>query len=464
MRPVAAQRRPGLVRSLVATVASNAGILAINVCTGVLVARLLGPDRRGEVAVLLTFAQILGWLGALGINEGLTYVAATRPERLPRLTSTALALGVVLATVGLAFAELLLPLLLADQPHLVHTGRVFALSIYLSVLGSFLLGVLTGDHDFVTVNALRVLQPATYLALLVALATTTGLTTEGVLASSAAASGVVVVLAALRTRARYGFGRPSLSSAREAASFGLRGWGSAIGGLGTARLDVLLMPSYVSTAVIGLYSISTSVANMVVQLVAAVSVVLFPAAARLGRDQGAVLMTRVLRLALFGSAAAVVPLALVAPQLLALVYGKEFTDAALALRLLLPGMVFALGTSVAESWLQSVGRPLAASVGQFAGLAVTVVGLLATLPSLGAAGAASTTSVAYAATFLWDGWRLKRAGLLQPRSLVQVTALVDDLRVVRARLPVHRLRRRSAGRGAAVAVEDAAHAGDEPGD
>jgi O-antigen/teichoic acid export membrane protein len=432
--------RPSLFRSLLLTGGGNVVILAVNLVTGVLVARLLGPEGRGEVAVLLALAQIVGWLGTLGMNEGVTYVAAKGTTERARLVGTALVLALGLGALGVLLAQLLLPLVLSEQSsELLIQGRVYSLSIVLGVASSLLLGVLAGDQDFVALTVLRVAQPVSYLAVLVLLAAAGGLTTTDVLLSTAVSMALVLGLAGWRLRASTGIGRPSAALARQAARFGVKVQGSLLGSLGTARLDLLLMPTFVTTAAIGLYSVATNVAYMVVSLVGAVSLVAFPAAARRGSAAGTVLVTKLLRLVILAGVALVLPLGLAAPQLIGLVYGSDFVEASTALRLLLPGMVLALATGVLDSGLQAVGRPLAASAGQLLGLVVTLVGLTLTLSPLGIEGAAATTSCAYLATFCFGAWQLRRGGEFSLRALADARALRDDLVML-----VARVRRRAA--------------------
>jgi O-antigen/teichoic acid export membrane protein len=431
----AAPGRPTLLRSLLVAGGGNVLVLAVNLVTGVLVARLLGPSARGEVAVVLALTQIAGWLGALGMNEGLTFVAARSAAVSGRLVGTALALSAAAGALGVLLAQLLLPVVLAGQSDdLLALGRVYAPSVAVGVAGGFLLGVLAGAQDFVVLTAVRVAQPVSYLVLLLVLAAVGGLTTADVLAATAGSVVVVLLSVLWRVRGLSGIGRPSGTLARQAAAYGLKVQGSMIGGLANARLDLLVMPAVLTTAAIGLYSVATNVAFMVVALVGAVSVVVFPAATHRGQQAGAVLVTRVLRLVLLAGLLVVLPLGLAAPVLLSVVYGSDFAAATDPLRLLLPGMILVLGTEVVDSGLQAAGRPLAASAGQLLGLGVTVVGLLLTLEPYGAEGAAATTTCAYLATFAFGAWQLRRGGAFKLRQVADVRALWADLDGIRRRV------------------------------
>ena len=62
-------------------------------------------------------------------------------------------------------------------------------------------------------------------------------------------------------------------------------------------------------------------------------------------------------------------------ELLGLVYGDSFRDAAEPLLLLLPGAVLFAGSAILAAGIYAAGRPFTATVAQVLGMVVTVVGL-----------------------------------------------------------------------------------------
>ncbi len=88
-------------------------------------------------------------------------------------------------------------------------------------------------------------------------------------------------------------------------------------------------------------------------------------------------------------------IAALAEVLIRLLYGQEFVGAVTPLRLLLPGVACWAAAQIVTSGLKGLGRPVAASVAQFSGVAVTVVGLVLLLERYGIRGAAFTSSVSY---------------------------------------------------------------------
>lgn len=66
------------MKSISLTFATSALIQLVTIVSGVIVARLLGPQGRGELAAIFLWAVILVDFGTLGLMESVTYAAARR--------------------------------------------------------------------------------------------------------------------------------------------------------------------------------------------------------------------------------------------------------------------------------------------------------------------------------------------------------------------------------------------------
>lgn len=428
--------------SLSFTLSTSACLLVVNLCTGVLTARLLLPDGRGVVAAIAALAQTLAWVSSLGFNEAVTYLQARRPAEGQRIMGTALLGAALLGTVGVVAGELLVGMLFGNQPdEVAHLARAYLPSIYLLALGATLAGVVAGDQGFRLLNLLRLVQPLLYLAALLALWGAGSFTPGTVLVASAGATAASVAYTVWHLSRTVGVGRPSLALLREGLAYGRRLIGWLLGFLGTARLDLLVMPAVLSTTQIGLYSVAVAVTAPVMTVLGSARLVVFPAAARREGGQALELIGRTLRLVLVAGAAFAALLTTVAPALVSAVYGDAFAGSVVPLRLLLPGVVLMAGASIVSGGLQALNRPGRASYAQLAGLVVTVAGLWLTLPRLGIVGAALTSATAYAVAFGVALWFLGREEGVSVRSLLAPRAVAADLAALPATVSALRGRR-----------------------
>ena len=106
-----AQASGAATSSLVAT----ALIQVLNVVTGVILARTLGPSGRGELAAVILWPTMLWTVGNLGVVDSVTFHSArgSAPQR--SIVSTSLAIALAQSAVLVAIGLVLVPLVLAKQ-------------------------------------------------------------------------------------------------------------------------------------------------------------------------------------------------------------------------------------------------------------------------------------------------------------------------------------------------------------
>lgn len=382
------------------TIGASAAALLGNLATGVIAARALGADGRGELAAILTLAYMASWAFALGSPAVGAYFQAREPGNAPRLIGTWAVIVVPAGLVAVLAAQLVLPAVFAAQSdEAVDVARVFLCAVFVLVVGEFFFAFLLGAHRFTLYNGLRAGSPAALGVLYAALWAVDKLTVGSALIAFVAVNLVAVVGTAVHVIRRYGIGRPDARLARTTLSYGLRAHLTTLGEQVNARLDLLVLPAYLGATSVGLYSVATNVSWIIASVAGALRLIVLPKAARdEERAPSTVIRSAqaTLALAVAGGAA----LALVAGPALEIVYGDAFGEAASALRILLPGCVLYAGAMVFASGLAALGRPLTAAAAQAVGLVITLVGLLVFLPGNGIETAAAISSAAYCVVFV----------------------------------------------------------------
>ena len=401
----------GLVRAGIVTYVFSGATLAANLVTGVITARALGPDGRGVTIALLTLTQLIGFVFAAGAAQSLSYFVARRPEDAPHLLTTWSLMLVPLALLGIGLGELLLPVLFEEGSEAITVGRWFVLTIVLVIAVELYCGLLLGLHDFFVFNALRLAQPGLTAVAFVVLWPLNALTVESALIATSAATIAALAVGFGRVVARIGTGRLDLRLGALSLWYGIRGQGSSVATNLTARLDVAMLPAYVSNASVGIYSVAANVSLIVYALANTFSGLVLPAAAR-EPERASVKVIGSLWAVLLIAAAMAGVLALFAEPLLRLVYGADFETAAKSLRLLLPGAVLFAGSSILTAGIYAAGYPFTATLTQLLGMVATVIGLIAFLPSGGITAAALVSSASYALIFV--------ASLLAYRALTRL--------------------------------------------
>ncbi|KAA0575395.1 oligosaccharide flippase family protein [Azospirillum sp. B21] len=423
----AAPARRSFARDGVATILVTAATMGLGLLTGVLVARTLGPDGRGALTAVLTTAQLLGWLFGMGCGKAVTYALSRDPSAGGRLLTTWTLMLLPVATAAVLAGHLLLPTLLAAQPpETLELARLYLPMIALALLSELAMGLVLGDQDFRSFNALNFLQPAG-VAVSYAVLWAVGLfTVETAVIAQAAMSTLVLVAALLLLLRRHGIGRLDLSLGRSTAWYAMRTHGDVVGGVITQRLDLLIIPAFLPAAQVGLYALATSLSWLIVNLSSALATVVMPAATRRGRS-GRDLVLNSLQATFAVGGVLGGGLFLLADIAIGLVYGPSFADSALPLRLLLPGAVLYAAASILLNGLYAENRPFTATLANLLGMVVTVGGLLLFLRSGGILAAAVVSTIAYALVFVAAAALYRRATGLPWRAFLPDPALLASL-------------------------------------
>jgi O-antigen/teichoic acid export membrane protein len=415
------------VRAGIVTYVFSALTLLANLVTGVVSARALGPSGRGVFVALTTVSQLAGFLFAMGVAQSLSYYIARHPGDGPALLTTWTAMLVPLTALAIAVSELLLPTIFAhDGQQAIDIGRWFMFSIVLVVGLELNYGLLLGHQDFVVYNVLRFVQPALISAAFVVLWLIDQLTVESALVAAIGGSAVAMAVGLGRSVVRVGVGPLDPRLGLTSIWYGVRGQGSTVATNVTARLDVAMLPAFVSSSQVGLYSVAGNISLIVFQLSNTFAGLVLPAAAA-DPERGRAKVIGSLWASLAGAALLAAILALFARPLLGLVYGDSFRDGAKPLLLLLPGAVLFAGSSITAAGVYAAGRPFTATLAQLLGMAITVIGLFVFLRSGGITAAAIVSSVSYATVFAAMLLAYKRVTGTTWRSFVPTPAAVRAL-------------------------------------
>ncbi|TCJ30218.1 lipopolysaccharide biosynthesis protein [Nocardioides jejuensis] len=362
-----------LVKRLVGAAATNGIALVLGVLTGVLTARGLEPHDRGVLIALVAWGALFGTLTLIGLDESVIYhsrgsLAHALAHR-RRLTGPALVqslAGLVLTlVVGLAVVR---PTNVDDVIAVVLP----LLIVPLNTISVMSLAPLRAAELTRSWNRLRILPNLVYaagLGLLVASGTLTVVTGLVVLVVGNAATAILCV----RRIARLERSVTDVAVVDHAA---VRAYGSKLTlallpqQLGP-RVDQLLLPLLVSPAALGVYAVAAAIASIVLTVAVTLEQVLFPrlVAERSGRRNLLLLIGAVAGLAVLGS----VVIAAGAEPLIRVVYGASYTDAAIAVPLLLAAAVVRVVGSGLSAAAKAGGQLRALTTANWVGVGATLV-------------------------------------------------------------------------------------------
>jgi O-antigen/teichoic acid export membrane protein len=396
----AASFRSGVASTLVTQIV----LLATGTVQGALVARWLGPDGKGQLALVLLVLTVSQLLLNPGLDASYVYFTGSRKASVSELTRLAVAFCLMVWPVGVGATSLLLAtgvlasVLPGVPSHLVLLVMgLLPLTLLMSLLGS----VLRGQQRFHALNRILIINGVLSMALGITLLIPLHTGLMGIIAANAFGDGLAVLLIAHLLRREGARFRPLVPrEIRSLLSYGFRAHGGNMVQFFNYRLDQLLLNLLASTAAVGTYSVSVALAELVWLLPNAVSSVLF---ARAANESPAVmdrLTPRVARWTVAMSLAGCAVLALGGGVIIRLVYSSAFRGAYAPLLWLLPGtLLLGLATVLAHD-IAGRGHPGYNSIAAVVGIVLTIPLDLIFIDHWGASGAAIASSISYGATTL----------------------------------------------------------------
>ncbi|MGE5282661.1 MAG: oligosaccharide flippase family protein [Chloroflexota bacterium] len=438
-----AELASGAAGPMVGSFVTTGVIQAIQAVVGVLLARILGPSHRGELAAVILWPTLMATIGSLGLAQSATY-HASRAKQLGPVVGSALAFVAVDSVVLIAIGWAILPVVLSGHDaSVVHDGQLFLTAfVPLNLLAVSMMSILNGSHRFAWFQSLRLIIIAGAGAGIIALAVGGKMTVASAAGAYIGGNAIGAFLALVVTLRSVGVSnvRFSRATSRGLLGFGLKSFLSQSMWTLNERVDQLVISVFFSATSLGLYVVAVTLTSLTTLIGFSAALVALPVVARIEAAGERARTARIIVSAtLICATAASVPIFVAEPTLIRVLFGEGFVSAAGVGRVLLvAGVVFGLNR-VLEALLQAVGRPLESSIGEGVALAVTAGGLAALLPTLGIMGAGVTSLLAYSASSAFMVRRVSgaldvsTASLLTPErgSVGRMRALVRQLPGIR---------------------------------
>lgn len=379
------------------------GIQGIGLLTGVLVARILGVHGRGELAAIILWPSAIAYLGDLGLPVAYTYESARDERQIPALVGNAVVASLLQWMLLSALGAAIIPVALHQfGPTVALTGIAFLIAyLPLNLLTRYLNALNQGTRAFGRFNIVRMSVPISYAAILGAMTLGDLRTVQWVIVATLVSNVCALVAAIITSGQRLrSFGRPRVDRSvfKRTLGYGVRAHLGNLTPVDSMQLDLLLVTALLGATDAGLYSVAISAAMVLRAQGTALGLVALPevAAARTPQQQREA-TGAFFRLLTVMNVATAVAIASAAGLLVPAIYGRDFAYAVPTVRILTVGMIAASMRQLLGDCLRGAGKPLAGTLGEFAGWVVGLAALGALVPLFGITGAALGVSLSYAA-------------------------------------------------------------------
>jgi O-antigen/teichoic acid export membrane protein len=382
---------------------TNALILLFSVVTSLLSAWALKPEGRGDLAIVTIWIFVFSLVGTLGLPVAHRYWSARRAEWQSEIFTNTIVFALIAGLALVLAAWFIVPWLTTGRSSdIIWFTRLFSLNIPVVVLTELLRGQLEGARLFGWVGAARLSFITTQAVGYSVFYFFGWLDLESALwiivVGQIICPLIMVVAVVNKLKPRWKF---DLKIFRQELGYGLRGYFGIITGYAVLRLDLLLLAFLASNAVIGLYAVAVSLAEITATLASSVADTLMPEVAAANDPKAsALLLGRSLRLMLYAHLIVLVPFWVASPYILQGIYGESFLAATNALRLLLLASIIWSAALAVVSALDGFGHPGLSTVARITSGVTTVAALLILMPRWGIIGVALASLIGYGTLFV----------------------------------------------------------------
>ena len=395
----------GFRRNVTTTLGAGVLGLVISVGASAVLARMLGADGKGELALTMLLPAIVRLLFGFGVSTANVYYAGSQKVPLANLMSnsvlmgsisTVLASGACYCLIATGFVARLVPGVKAEYLLVALT------SVPITLLMINLNGLLQGMQRIEWLNLVSLVRRLFHLVAILALIAALRMGVLGGIIASllSTALGLGLVIWNLRDNIRALAPEWRWPIMRKTLSFGLRSQAGSVFQFLAYRVDLFIVNYFLGPREVGIYSVAVTLTELLWQLPNAVGFVIFPRAASSPPEAMNRFTPRVFRMtsALLLLGAAV--LALSGRPLIGLVYPDAFLAAYAPMLVLLPGTIMLGAAKVLTNDLAGRGMPHLNSTNSLISSIAAVVLNLLLIPRLRLLGPAVASTIVYAITFV----------------------------------------------------------------
>ncbi len=370
------------------TLAAQCLIMGVNVATGTITARILGPAGRGEQAAMALWPQFFAYTLSLGLPSALLYTLKRYPTDRSRSFSAAVVLGIGISIVSGTVGILSIPFLLKQYPpDVIHLAQLLMLGVPVVVFTEFLRSAMEASNEFAIANKIRYVPPLSTLALLIVLAIVGHLTPFTAVLSYWLPG--IPILFWMITCARRFFTirfQQLQQPLKRLLHYGLRAYGIDLMTTLAGQIQQVLAVSLLVPASMGLYAIAFSLCQMLYVIQSSFVTVLFPKAAARPVTEVVEMTGRAARIGGILAVLMAMFMMVFAPIVLNLLYGKAYLTAIPVFRVLAIETVLGGTAVILSQSFMALDRPGIVTIIQGVGLALGIPFILVLTPMFGLLG------------------------------------------------------------------------------
>ena len=385
-------------KRVLGTLQSSFIVAVTGFLTTILIARALGPEKRGEFVLLTTIPSLIVTFGRFGISHSIVYNINKLDRQKVVSTSFMFALffGITLLIFGAAISYFNT---FEYVPHIDFIFLILSLSLIpLFFVTDVLYSSLQGINKLKERNRIYAFQAFVVLVFtaLVALKYQEAGLIYFLLVQVIALTIIILILCReIGTRELLHYSSFSWITLKKLIKYGLK---SHLGNLFkqlSYRVDVLVVAYFLSAKEVGLYTIAVAISELLWKFADAIGFVLLPTISSNNNHDSFGLTSKVSRFTVIPLLIISIIVIVFGDYLVLVLFGREYLAAVVCLKYLVPGTFFYSFWKIIVNDLIGRGKATIYSYSAVISAFVLICLDLLLIPSVGIIGASIATSIAY---------------------------------------------------------------------
>lgn len=326
--------------------------LGISLVSSIIVARTLGPAKKGVVDLFHLLNSFVLDFGLLGFGSGLLYYLANRGRPVVEVHGTGVAYAVTAGSLAVILGGVGLPAWRSLFPNLpdwvILLAFVLAPVRYYTLIWS---NIMMGLNKAVSSYRINMGMAAVTVLAVLALWNAQRLTVGNVIGISAGTSVLAGTIAFMTLFRMYPGMSPDGTLAKNCLKYGLVVYIGAVANVLHFKVDQMMINYWLGTKEVGIYAVSVRWAEALFILDGAIGAAALYRITASSPAESQRLSRRLFRAQLVISASSGMVLALLARPLVVTLYGEAFREAVPPLMLLIPGIVVWSSSKIVSNML-----------------------------------------------------------------------------------------------------------------
>jgi len=371
--------------------------------SGILIARVLGPEIKGYLSIITLVGSTCVVVGSLGINYFNTYLVAKDKDKITNLFTNSLWFSLIMSLICIILIFILYNL----YSLIFHNIPIKHLFIYLFSLPFFFFfnistPILAGEQKFKSYNFFTIFYPFLNLFFISLFLIFHLYDLKYLVAACFLTNIISGTLALILIKPKiFTLFRFDAKLFRKALNYGLKIYLVGIFALLIVKVDLYMVNLFRGATEAGFYSLVSSFSDMFFLLPYSVAFIILPQAIRQEGDKKIYFISRYFCFTFYLSLALSMGFILFIKPVVQLLYGTLFLPSAEIILIILPGLIFWSLVTILSQYFAATSYNFKIIIGWLFVFLLNIILNFIYIPQLGMKGAALSSVISYFLIFIY---------------------------------------------------------------